>query len=87
MDLGAITQSIVEHRKRKRMTQDELAKRAGVSRILVAKLETGRYPDIGITRLLRLLHVLGLDLRVTTLNQRRPTLDDLRSETSDGDSA
>jgi hypothetical protein len=36
--------------------------------------------DIGYKRLSRILHALGLDLRLTELNQQRPTLEDLRAE-------
>ncbi len=84
-DLDHIAQLIAVHRKRSRLTQHELASRAGVSRLLIAKLETGRYPEIGFTRLLRILHVLGLDLRITALNLSRPTLEDLQAENLNGE--
>jgi transcriptional regulator with XRE-family HTH domain len=83
-DLDEIAATIVAHRKRRRLTQDQLATTARVSRLLIAKLETGRYPEVGIVKLLRILHVLGLDLRLTTLNLKRPTLEDLIAEDQAG---
>jgi transcriptional regulator with XRE-family HTH domain len=80
IDLDDIAKAIAIHRKRDRLTQHQLAVQARVSRDLIAKLETGRLPELGIKKLLRILHAVGLDLRVTTLNLKRPTLEDLRAE-------
>ena len=78
--LDDIAQTIRTHRKQRRLTQHQLAERAHVSRALVAELERGRLPEIGVKKLLRLLNAVGLELRVTTLNMSRPTLEDLTSE-------
>ena len=83
-DLEEMVRTIFVHRRRRGLTQDQLAMKAGVSRPLIAKLETGRYPEIGIEKLLRILHALGLDLRITTLNLKRPTLEDLIAEDEEG---
>ena len=79
-DLTEIASEIRSHRRKSGLTQHELAERARVSRPLIAKLEGGQLPELGIGRLLRILHVLGLDLRITTLNKTRPTFDDLLNE-------
>ena len=79
-DLEEMARTIASHRRQLRLTQDALARKAGVSRPLIAKLETGRYPEVGVKKLLRILHAVGLDLRITTLNLRRPTLEDLAAE-------
>ena len=86
IDLAELARQIAIQRKKLGMTQDELAMRARVSRPLIAKLETGRYPEIGIRKLLRILHVMGLDLRVTNRNLKRPTLEDLAAENEEGKS-
>jgi transcriptional regulator with XRE-family HTH domain len=81
--LDDLAKAIAEHRKRLGFTQQNLADRAGVSRLLIARLETGRLPEIGAKKLIRILNAAGLDLRITTLNQQRPTLDDLLAEEGD----
>lgn len=79
MDISDLATTIQRARKAKGLTQEGLAKRAGISRPLLANLETGRLGELGVTKLLRILHVLDLDLRLTELNRSRPTLDDLRA--------
>jgi len=80
IDLHDIAKAIVIQRKGQRLTQHQLAAQARVSRDLIAKLETGRLPELGVKKLLRILNAVGLDLRVTTLNLNRPTLEDLQAE-------
>ena len=82
-DLTDLARTVRESRKQQRLTQIQLAQDARVSRALVAQLESGRLPEIGIGKLTRILHVLGLDLRVTTLNLKRPTFEDLLHEGED----
>lgn len=77
IDLSEISTTIKEHRKRRGLTQRELAEQARVSRALLAELEGGRLPELGIRKLMRILHAIGLDLRITTFNLKRPTLEDL----------
>jgi HTH-type transcriptional regulator/antitoxin HipB len=86
IDLDELARQIALQRKKLGITQDELAIKARVSRPLIAKLETGRYPEIGIRKLLRILNAMGLDLRLTTMNLKRPTLEDLAAEEEEGKS-
>lgn len=79
-DLSDIGSHVRERRRARRISQSELAHLAGVSRPQIDRLENARLPEIGFNYLLRILHVLGLDLRITELNHKRPTLDDLRAE-------
>jgi transcriptional regulator with XRE-family HTH domain len=80
-DLGTIGEAVRKRRRELGLSQQELAELANVARNRIAPLENDRLPEIGFRTLTKILHVLGLDLRVTTLNRRRPTLDDLRAET------
>jgi transcriptional regulator with XRE-family HTH domain len=75
-----ISKAVVKQRKLLGLSQQQLADKAGVSRQLIAKFETGRQPELGFMRLLRILHAVQLDLRISTLNKNRPTLDDLLAE-------
>lgn len=70
--LGAIIQ---EKRLALRLSQDTLAERAGTNRTTISQLERGDAPDIGLTRLMRVL--AAIDLQVTIEKKWRPTLDDL----------
>ena len=83
IDLAHIGQIVRQSRREKRLSQGQLATLSGVSRARIAALETKRIGDITFGNLLRILHALDLDLRVTALNRQRPTLDDLREEKGD----
>lgn len=80
IDMDHIAQAVRKGRKQKRLSQTDLAHLAGVSRPLLTNLETGKLAELGVTKLLRILNVLGLDLRITELNFNRPTLEELQAE-------
>jgi len=81
MDLSDLGSAIAQRRKTLKLTQAELAARAGVSRATITALETEMQRELGINKVLAILAVLGLDLRVTEANRGRPTLEDLEQET------
>lgn len=61
-----------EARSRRRMTQRELAKAAGVKQSVVARIETGsRQPSV--PTLIRLITAAGFDLHSTLSNTARPS--------------
>lgn len=80
IDLSTIGEAVRTRRKELGLSQQELAERANVARNRIAPLENDRLPEIGFRTLTKILHALELDLRITTLNRQRPTLDDLRAE-------
>jgi transcriptional regulator with XRE-family HTH domain len=80
LDLQAIGEEVATRRKDTKLTQMQLAERAGVSRATITLLETGTTRELGFNKVMRILAVLGLDLRVTAANLGRPTLEDLRRE-------
>jgi transcriptional regulator with XRE-family HTH domain len=80
MDLHSLGREIRRQRDAAGLTQEQLAAMALVSRPTIARLETGRASDLGYRSIVRILNALGLDLRVSTLNRGRPTLEDLEAE-------
>lgn len=80
IDFNDLPKLIAHHRKALELTQVQLAAKASVSRDLIASFESGRITDLSTKRLLRILHALDLDLRVTTFNKGRPTLEDILAE-------
>ena len=72
-----IGNKIREARKNRKMTQEEIAEKLGMSRTTIGQIENGTVQEIGVRKLIRLLEFLGLELRVRPAG-RPPTLEDLR---------
>lgn len=85
IDLAEIGRRVASSRKQNRLTQLELATRAGVSRPTIDLLENGRATEIGYSKLARIVAVLGLEFRLQSVSPQRPTLDDLLKEDSEND--
>ena len=83
LDLASLGQTIAQRRKRLKLTQAALAKRAQVGRVTVDALENGRSAELGYTKVARILSALGLEIRTVEAAQARPTLDDLLDENDD----
>lgn len=79
-ELGA---TLAARRRALKLTQGELARRAGVSRELVSRLEGGSVTEVGVRKLIALLAALELELRIDERGVGE-TLDDLRRERSGG---
>jgi transcriptional regulator with XRE-family HTH domain len=86
LDLISIGGQIAERRKKLRLSQTALARKAGVSRATLDALENGRAGDLGFSRLTKLLAALGLELRLQAASSQRPTLDELLEEDRDDQS-
>ncbi len=83
LDLISIGSRIAERRKTLKLSQAELARKAGVSRATLDALENGRAGELGFSKLTRLLSALGLELALQTASSQRPTLDELMQEDRD----
>jgi transcriptional regulator with XRE-family HTH domain len=66
MNLIEIGQRIRVRREVLGLSQDRLAKLGGLSRVTINHLETGNIVDLGVTKLLNLLDLLGLTLSAAT---------------------
>lgn len=76
-DLG---ESIATRRKALGFTQAVLASRAGIGRSTLDALENGRMGELGYAKVVRVLGVLGLELKLQDAGASRPTLDELLEE-------
>ncbi len=83
MDIFSLGQLIASHRRAQRLTQAELARRAGVGRSTLDALENGRTGELGYGKIIRLLAALDLTMKIAAANQGRPTLDDLRGQSDE----
>jgi transcriptional regulator with XRE-family HTH domain len=83
INLTSIGQEIAGHRKKLKLSQSELARKAGISRATLEALENGRAGELGFSKLNKLLAALGLELKVQAASSHRPTLDELLKEDRD----
>jgi transcriptional regulator with XRE-family HTH domain len=80
LNLATLGSEIARRRQTSGFTQGELAARARVSRATVAALENGATRELGFNKVMAILAALKADLALTTLNEGRPTLEDLQRE-------
>ena len=71
-------------RREARLSQDELAQRAGVSRTTVARMETLAKGDMSVSALVRLLEAARYDLRLVKPGHVR-TVEDILAVQCQGD--
>lgn len=75
MNITEIRTALLNRRKERQLTQEQIGKSAKVSREMVSRFENDAH-DIGLRRLLRLCDALDLELIVRP-GRGRPTLEDL----------
>jgi transcriptional regulator with XRE-family HTH domain len=86
VNLISIGRQLAEHRKSLKLSQTELARKAGVSRATLNALENGRAGELGFSKVTKLLAALGLELTLHPASSQRPTLDELTQEDRDDQS-
>jgi transcriptional regulator with XRE-family HTH domain len=84
--LSSIGSMIADRRRSLALSQPALAKQARIGLSTLDAFENGRLGELGISKILRVLAVLGLELRVEEAASRRPTLDELLGEEERDDS-
>ena len=80
LDLILIGKQIAESRKKSKLSQAGLARKAGISRATLDALENGRAGELGFSKLSKLLATLGLELKLQPAASHRPTLEELLEE-------
>ena len=83
LDLISIATQIAERRKKLKLSQSALARKAGISRATLEALENGRAGELGFAKVTKLLAALGLELKLQAASSHRPTLDELLGEDRD----
>lgn len=74
-----IGEKIRNERKRRKISQEKMAKDLEMSRATISQIESGTVQEIGVRKLIRILEYLDLKLRVRPAGAP-PTLDELRGE-------
>ena len=74
-----IGEKIKAERKRRKLTQRQIADALGMSHATISQIEAGIVQDIGIRKLTRILEYLGLEISIRSAGAP-PTLDELREE-------
>jgi transcriptional regulator with XRE-family HTH domain len=82
--LAEVGQALQQARLQKRLSQQELAQRAGVSRVTLSRMETAAKADMSLAALLRLSRALGCELRLVERGRQR-TLADVLAEQQRGE--
>jgi transcriptional regulator with XRE-family HTH domain len=77
--LFEIGEEIRKERKRRKISQDKMAKDLEMSRATISQIESGTVQEIGVRKLIRILEYLNLELRVRP-SGAPPTLDELRGD-------
>jgi transcriptional regulator with XRE-family HTH domain len=77
--LFSIGEHIRQERRKRKLSQADLAGILGMSRTTIGQIENGTVQEIGVRKLIRILEFLGLELRVRPLGAP-PTLEELREE-------
>ncbi len=67
-----VQQKISDLRRRRGMSQAQLAKRTGVSQPMIAKFESGRFQNVTLRTLVRTARALGAAIRIDIVPLRQP---------------
>jgi transcriptional regulator with XRE-family HTH domain len=86
LDIISLGGRIAQQRKRLKLSQADLSRKAGISRATLDAVENGRVGELGFSKLTKLLAALGLELTLQTASSQRPTLDELMQEDRDDQS-
>jgi transcriptional regulator with XRE-family HTH domain len=84
--LSSVGEQIAARRRTLGLSQAALAKQAKVGHSTLDALENGRLGELGLSKIIRLLSALGLELKIQEAAGRRPTLEDLVEEDRDDQS-
>lgn len=79
-----VAEMLKEARHESGLSQEDLARRAGVARTTVARMETLAKGDMSVSILVRLLEAAGYDLKLVKAGYQR-TIEDILAEQRRGE--
>jgi transcriptional regulator with XRE-family HTH domain len=82
--LADVGEALKQARLQRRLSQEELAQRAGIARVTLSRMETAAKTDMSLAALLRLARTLGYELRLVERGRQR-TLSDVLEEQKRGE--
>jgi len=82
-NLAEVGEALQRARLQKRLTQEELARRARVSRVTLSRMETAAKGDMSVSALLRLARAMGYELRLVERARQRTLVDILAEQQRD----
>jgi transcriptional regulator with XRE-family HTH domain len=80
LTLLLIGEEIASRRKTLGLSQAALASKAGVGHSTLDALENGRLGELGLSKIVRILTALGLELKIQPAASLRPTFEELVEE-------
>lgn len=83
LTLSSIGEQIAVRRKTLSLSQAALARQAKVGHSTLDALENGRLGELGLSKIIKLLSALGMELKIQETSGRRPTLEELMEEAQD----
>jgi transcriptional regulator with XRE-family HTH domain len=83
LTLSSIGELIAARRKTLGRSQAVLARQAKVGHSTLDALENGRLGELGLSKIVKILSALGLELKIQETVDRRPTLEELMEEDPD----
>jgi transcriptional regulator with XRE-family HTH domain len=83
LTLSSIGELIAARRKTLGRSQAVLARQAKVGHSTLDALENGRMGELGLSKIVKILSALGLELKIQETVDRRPTLEELMEEDPD----
>ena len=83
LTLSSIGDRIATRRRTLGLSQAVLAKQAKVGHSTLDALENGRLGELGLSKITKILSVLGLELKIQETAASRPTLEELMEEDRD----
>jgi transcriptional regulator with XRE-family HTH domain len=79
-NLYSLGVKIAARRRKLRLSQAELARRASIGRSTLDALENGRIGELGFSKITKILSALGMELKLQETGSPRPTLDELMEQ-------
>jgi transcriptional regulator with XRE-family HTH domain len=79
-NLADVADALQQARLKKRLTQQDLSQRAGLSRVTISRMETAAKGDMSVRALLGLALALGYEIKLVERGHQRTLIDVLTEQ-------